>query len=109
MKDYIKPIAAPAEGLSEGIYMASGDTAENTSQSGDNTRGCKSIYMKGKFQMPTYKPIEDGYKIGRGCEGCPAWNGNSCRFDTAPEEMNWDGDFRPSWEVQGHKPDEKGY
>lgn len=111
MQNYIKPAAFPSEGMSEGIYMASGEVADNTSSSGgkEEKRGCKSKYMKGVFQKPTYQPIKDGYKIGRGCEGCPAWNGNSCRFETAPEEMNWDGDFRPSWEVAGHLPDEKGY
>lgn len=98
---YQKPIIVSINDLAEGVYAASG--SQNT------TSRCKSIYMKGVYQQPTYNPIEDGYKIGRGCEGCPAWNGTSCRFISAPDEMNWDGDFRPTWEVQGHKPDEKGY
>lgn len=107
MKGYVKPVATRVEELAEGVYMASGAVADASTE--ENVRGCKSIYMKGVFQKPTYSPITDGYKIGRGCEGCPAWNGSSCRFQSAPEEMNWDGDFRPSWEVAGHKPDEKGY
>ena len=93
-----EPIIISVHDLAENIYSASGTKS-----------GCKSIYMKGEYQQPSYNPIEDGYKIGRGCEGCPAWNGTSCRFISEPEQMNWDGDFRPSWEVQGHKPDEKGY
>lgn len=97
MKKYVSPSVIITDS-SEGVYLASGAV-----------RGCKSIYMKGKYQQPTYNPIQDGYKIGRGCEGCPAWDGNSCRFISKPEEMNWDGDFRPSWEIAGKKPDEKGY
>ena len=65
--------------------------------------------MKGIYQKPTYNPMEDGYKVGRGCEGCPAWNGQGCRIITHPEELNFNDDFRPSWEINGHKPDEKGY
>lgn len=111
MKNYEKPVATKVDDLAEGVYMASGDAGDVGGDASETTvsRGCGSKYMNGVFQMPTYNSIEDGYKIGRGCEGCPAWNGNSCRFESAPEEMNWDGDFRPSWEVQGHEPDEKGY
>ena len=99
---YEKPIIHVNTTISEGIYLSSGSQA-------DTTYHCKSIYMHGVYQQPTYNPIQDGYKLGRGCEGCPASNGASCRFISHPEEMNWDGDFRPSWEVQGHLPDEKGY
>ena len=53
----------------------------------------------------TYNPIQVGY----GCEGCPASNGNSCKFVSKPSEMTWDADFRPFWEIHGKKPDEKGY
>lgn len=98
MNRYEKPILITLEQCSEGVYLSSG------------TRyACKSIFMKGKYIQPTYNPIKDGYKIGRGCEGCPAWNGYSCRFVSEPEQMNWDGDFRPTWEKKGHLPDEKGY
>lgn len=99
--NYQKPLVTAQTNLFEGVYAASGAT---------ETR-CKSIYMLGKPVKPTYNPIEDGYKKGRGCEGCLAWNAAQCvcRLITAPKEMNWDGDFRPSWEVAGHKPDEPGY
>ena len=65
--------------------------------------------MNGIAQNPTYNPIRDGYKIGYGCDGCPAWNGTSCKFVSSPNEMTWVADFRPSWEKQGKLPDEKGY
>ena len=86
--------------VAEGIYASSGI---------QTTPVCGSIYMKGIYQKPTYNPIEDGYKVGRGCEGCPAWNGQGCRIITHPEELNFNDDFRPSWKINGHKPDEKGY
>ena len=70
---YEKPIIELTNTLSEGIYLSSG--------SQDNAKyHCKSIYMNGMYQQPTYNPIQDGYKLGRGCEGCPASNGASCRF-----------------------------
>ena len=97
---YDKPVILQPNDLAEGIYTDSGSNSKYH---------CDSIYMNGIYQKPTYNPIQDGYKIGRGCEGCPAQNGDSCRFVSAPEEMNWDGDFRPTWEKNGHKPDEKGY
>ena len=94
MEKYESPKVIPVEELAEGIYASSGS----------------SIYMNGVYQEPTYNPMRDGYKKGRGCEGCPAWNGKSCRFTSKPEEMlNWDNDYRPTWEVEGHLPDEKGY
>ena len=99
---YQKPMIIINEELSEGVYSASGSTISSQYK-------CKSIYMNGLYQQPTYNPIEDGYKLGRGCEGCPVWDGNSCRLISKPEEINWDGDFRPTWEVQGKLPDEKGY
>lgn len=99
--EYIKPIITLDKNLSEGIYMASGDVISR----------CKSKYMLGKPVKPTYNSISDGYKLGRGCEGCQAWNGseNVCRLITEPDSINWDGDFRPSWEIMGKKPDELGW
>lgn len=96
---YAKPTIVINEELFEGVYA----------NSGSSNAKCDSIHMKGKPQSPTYNPIKDGYKIGRGCEGCSAWDGSSCRLVSKPEELNWDGDFRPTWEVQGHLPDELGY
>ena len=105
---YSRPIVLTHSDMAEGVYAASGaGTGNNTT-----TYKCDSIYMRGVYQQPTWSPITDGYKIGRGCEGCPAWNGSSCRFQSAPQEMvNWSGptDFRPSWEKEGKLPDEKGY
>lgn len=97
--NYEKPIIVDA-GTSEGIYLQSGDT--------DSTK-CNSIYMKGVFQSPTNNSIVDGYKKGYGCMGCPAFAGTSCMFDSRPETMNWKSDFRPSWEINGKLPNEKGY
>ncbi len=101
MAKYEKPVVEVTSELAEGVYANSG--------AGAGGRKCGSIYMNGVYQQPSNQPINDGYKLGRGCEGCPAQNGGSCRFQSAPQEMNWDGDFRPAWEVQGHLPDEKGY
>lgn len=97
---YTKPEINIINDYPEDVYMSSGSQKYTK---------CKSIYLNGTYQKPTYNPIQDGYKVGRGCEGCPASDGSSCRFDSHPEQMNWDGDFRPSWEIQGHLPDEKGY
>lgn len=98
--NYEKPVVMVNDDLAEGVYAASGATPK---------RACNSIYMKGVYVQPTYNPMRDGYKKGRGCEGCPAWDGKSCRFVSAPEQMNFDDDFRPTWEKEGHLPDEKGY
>lgn len=100
-KKYSKPTIIINDSSFEGVYASSGS----------QTAECKSIYILGNPITPTYNPIEDGYMLGRGCEGCPAWNAESCvcRLITNPQEMNWTDDFRPSWEVNGHLPDEKGY
>ena len=96
---YEKPVVHLTDTVSEGVYLASG------AQGGSQYR-CKSKYMNGVYQKPTHIN-SDGFKIARGCEGCQAWDGESCRFVSHPEQMNWDGDFRPTWEQQGHGPDEK--
>lgn len=98
MKEYESPIIIPLFSMSEGIFASSGSVSK-----------CKSIYMSGVYQQPTYNPMEDGYKKGKGCEGCPASNGSGCRFSDPKEEANKFVDYRPSWEIQGHLPDEKGY
>lgn len=96
---YEKPVVHLTDTVSEGVYLASG------AQGGSQYR-CKSKYMNGVYQKPTYIN-SDGFKIARGCEGCPARDGESCRFVSHPEQMNWDGDFRPTWEKEGHGPDEE--
>lgn len=97
---YEKPVVHLTDTVSEGVYLASG------AQGGSQYR-CKSKYMNGVYQKPTFISNGDGYKIVRGCEGCPAQDGESCRFVSHPEQMNWDDDFRPTWEKEGHGPDEK--
>lgn len=94
MSNYKKPVVMVVDDLAEGIYASSGSSGH----------GCKSLYMNGVFVVGTQSPINDGYKVGKGCEGCPA-GGSRCRV----HEVNYDGDFRPSWEVSGKLPDEKGY
>ena len=100
MKTYVQPTLTENEDAFEGIYTASGNKKESASG-----YSCDSKYMNGTYVIGTYTPINDGYKKGRGCEGCPANYGNSCGVS----QVNYDGDFRPSWEVQGHLPNEKGY
>lgn len=96
---YEKPVVHLTDTVSEGVYLASG-------AQGGSQYHCKSKYMNGVYQKPT-NIDSDGFKIAKGCEGCPAQDGESCRFVSHPEQMNWDGDFRPTWEQQGHGPDEK--
>lgn len=103
---YEKPVVHLTDTVSEGVYLASGAQETSGSQGGSQYR-CKSKYMNGVYQKPTFISNGDGYKIVRGCEGCPAQDGESCRFVSHPEQMNWDGDFRPTWEQQGHGPDER--
>lgn len=105
MKQYEKPLIYENEEMSEGVYATnSGNAGDNTGTESSTTK-CKSKYMNGVYQVGTYNPHTDGYKVGRGCEGCPASYGSKCAVET----VNYSGDFRPSWEQNGHLPDEKGY
>lgn len=94
MKNYVKPEIIVVDGLAEGIYASSGSTGHS----------CESLYMNGVFVVGTQNPIVDGYKVGKGCEGCHA-NWGRCAIN----EVDSDGEFRPSWEVSNKLPDEKGY
>jgi hypothetical protein len=96
MNNYNKPEILVVDGLAEGIYASSGSSGAS----------CESLYMNGVFTVGTYSPITDGYKIGRGCEGCHA-NWGKCAI--GDPNLNPDQDFRPSWEKAGKGPDEKGY
>ena len=97
MRNYVKPTAIMNENYTEGVYAA---------PSGE--RGCMSIYMNGVYHASDYSDWQNGTNInGRGCEGCPASEGSGCKFQTNPESMNWNGDFRPSWEVQGKNPNDR--
>ncbi len=93
MKNYVKPEIIVVDSLAEGIYASSG-----------SGHGCDSLYMNGVYLKGTYHPKKDGYKIGRGCEGCPVAYDDRCNVADA----NYDGDFRPSWEISGKLPDELG-
>ena len=84
--------------------MASGDVLPGDGSGTATSTKCSSKYMNGVFVVGTYNSIVDGYKVGRGCEGCPA-NWGRCAVD----QCNYAGDFRPSWEKAGHLPDERGY
>ena len=94
MEHYEKPEVLVVDDLAEGVYASSGSSGNS----------CDSIYMNGVYVTGTFKSIQDGYKAGYGCNGCPvAWG--RC----AVAEVSWEGDFRPSWEKAGKLPDEKGY
>ncbi|MDF2485723.1 MAG: hypothetical protein K0R46_1891 [Herbinix sp.] len=95
MKNYVKPEIIVVDHLAEGIYASSGSTGG----------GCDSFYMNGIFVVGTYSPITDGYKVGRGCEGCPGSNGNKCKAN----QMSDDEDCRPTWEKEGKLPEQLGY
>jgi hypothetical protein len=96
MNDYTKPEILVVNDLTEGIYASSGSSGG----------GCESIYMSGVYLKGTYNSINDGYKIGYGCDGCPADFGKCA---VQEESEKYDGDFRPSWEKNGKLPDEKGW
>jgi hypothetical protein len=95
MKNYVKPEIIVVDNLAEGIYASSGSTGG----------GCDSKYMNGIFVVGIGSPITNGYKVGRGCEGCPGSEGNKCKAD----KMNDAEDCRPTWEKDGKLPDQKGY
>ena len=103
MKNYEKPMALMNDELAEGVYAASGDQGIDNGEDNDNDNGpkCNSIYVNGVFHPSNWSNPNGTMIDVRGCEGCPANNGH-CRIATG--EVNWEGDFRPSWEVQGHLP-----
>ena len=110
---YVKPMILVNEELSEGVYAASGAVGgvgdeSSSSGTGDGAgnggtaRVCGSIYMQGVFVSTDQgEKIYGGENVGaRGCEGCPAAWGDHCAIN----EVNYDSDFRPWWEVAGRSP-----
>lgn len=90
---YEKPLLVLQEELAEGVYMASGD----------QTIACESAYMKGVH----HPPVTNTYGVeikrsDRGCEGCPADQGGSCRLDLGP----FGSPLMPTWERNGNSPDD---
>jgi hypothetical protein len=93
------------EGLAEGVYAASGDTA--------SVIKCDSKYMNGIWQHQKGGNSEDGYKSVYGCLGCPAYTETACGLVThyeasgnAESYNNDNGKRKPAWEWLGYKPDE---
>ncbi len=106
MQNYVKPIILANNELSEGVYAASGAT--------DNGPKCDSIYMKGEWVKgyEQWKP-ELTYKEWHGCNGCPAYTGTGCGLKTHYVDSNYsptydvdNGKRKPTWEKEGHLPDE---
>lgn len=101
---YEKPIVIPAEDIAEGVYLASGATA-------NGRPGCDSKYVNGVWHKDNY----DGktYLSHLGCNGCPAFRYNGCGLqvdqaylDGATSYDADNGNRMPGWEVKGHAADE---
>lgn len=94
MKHYEKPDILRVDNLNEGVYLASGNPV------------CGSKYLMGNWIKP-WGTSNGTIKQVRGCEGCSADDGNKCKIavgDTS--QLNANGDFRPTWERDGKKPDD---
>ncbi len=112
MQTYEKPVVVTEEGLSEGVYMASGTTASNSSPSG--APGCDSKYMKGVYHPQNYANQTYGNFETLGCTGCPAFRAEGCGLqidqaylDGATSYNVDNGNRMPDWERQGKSPDAK--
>lgn len=102
MRNYSRPEIIKMDEMAEGIFAASGSTGTGDSGSG---KQCESVYMNGVYAPKNGDSINVGYKLGYGCDGCPAVKGGKCTVN----EITWEGDFRPWWEKLGKKDDEKGW
>lgn len=105
MESYKRPEIIRMDEMAEGIFAASGSDG-----TGGGGQKCESIYMNGVFTVGNGNSINDGYKIGYGCDGCPAiekGKGKNSYCNIA--NITWEGDFRPWWEKQGKTGDEKGW
>ncbi|MFA9466247.1 MAG: hypothetical protein ACERKN_18425 [Velocimicrobium sp.] len=100
MNSYKEPEIIVIDEAAEGIYAASGSTEDP-----DAGKKCASIYMQGVYSPKNGDSIHVGYKLGYGCDGCPAVANGRCTVN----EITWDGDFRPWWEKQGKTGDELGW
>ncbi len=105
---YQKPVILPVEETAEGVYMASGQTAEGPK--------CDSIYMQGVWQAPDYSDWAGqtrGYKQQFACLGCPANTDNGCGLQTHYVDSDYaksyevdNGNRKPSWEKKGYGPND---
>lgn len=95
MKTYEQPLIFANDELCEGVYAASGDSTGTTK--------CDSIHRKGVYKaLVSHNDADANHTSAeRGCEGCPVnWNDGICHVST----VNYEGDFRPSWEKAGKGP-----
>lgn len=91
MKNYERPQIFCQEDLCEGIYLASGDEVR------------KSIYIQGTWHKPNHGAYQGTNLEIRGCEGCPADNGEFCTLTKGYK--TGDKNYRPTWERNGESPD----
>ena len=113
MNSYETPKVIENQDVSEGIYMASGDTEGGS----DGAPGCDSKYMKGVWQAPDYSDWGGktrGYRQQFGCLGCPAYTANGCGLQThyvdSGKASSYDvdnGNRKPSWEKKGYGPNDE--
>ena len=106
MKTYEKPRVLLNEEMAEGVYAASG--VEEIGQ----RPVCDSIYMNGVWQPGKYN--SSSYKECYGCNGCPAETENGCGLDSHYADSDYAASYdvdkgkrKPSWEKEGHRPDEE--
>ncbi len=111
---YTKPVVTVGEGISEGVYAASGDVLTN----GNSAIACDSRYMNGVWQKPDYSDWAGtmrGYRQQFGCLGCPAYRDTGCGiaagndYDASGNAGSYDtdnGNRMPSWEAKGYGPDD---
>ncbi len=92
MQEYQKPVVLCQEEMIEGVYLESGNTAEQGP--------CQSIYMNGVYHAPIAHGVNGANTMfDRGCEGCPAAQG-ACRPDQGPFGLP----LKPTWERKGFAP-----
>lgn len=95
MMHYEKPDILRVDNLSEGVYLASGGVPI-----------CGSIYLRGEWRKPWGNSNGTMLEV-RGCEGCSADDGDGCKIKKGKyDQLNPNGDFRPTWEQKGYKPDD---
>ncbi len=97
MMHYEKPDILRVDNLSEGVYLASGQFV------------CGSKYLQGNWIKPWQQSSGDIMHV-RGCEGCSADDGAKCKISVGDtSQLNANGDFRPTWEIDGKKPEDPPY
>lgn len=100
---YERPIAVAAEGMSEGVFLASGAGEQ------EGKIACQSKYMKGVWKKPDPREnyTQQIAAWRKGCEGCSADDGDGCKIAKGKgEDLNPYGVFKPTWEQQGKGPDD---